>query len=213
MILTLFVGLSYGQEVIMNQPSADVPNQGGVFLRFDSFYTQHPAYFSGIFNTAVGLGFNAETSFNIADATHESRVFVPGFKWQVWKKNNLIAYVGDQIIVPNKGNAGNNSYEAVAWSTGNLRFTGGSFQSHNSVQMGNRAGAFAGVEWTTRTFRNGWTLMPGIDWASGAGSNGYYSPGLSFMHKSFFVCPGYMIGNPGNKFGAHQSFVMIGVTL
>ena len=33
-----------------------------------------------------------------------------------------------------------------------------------------------------------------------------------FMKGSFFVCPGYMIANPHNPNGAHQSFVMVGKT-
>jgi hypothetical protein len=61
-------------------------------------------------------------------------------------------------------------------------------------------------------FKNGWMISPGADWASGSGANGYFSPGLMFSKKNFFVAPGYMIGNPHSTTGAHQSFVMIGYT-
>lgn len=51
-----------------------------------------------------------------------------------------------------------------------------------------------------------------VDYASGAGTNGYTSPGVMFSKKNFFISPGYMIANPHNPNGAHQSFVMIGDT-
>lgn len=200
------------QEVIMNVPSADVVSAGHVFVRADSFYTQSPAYFEENANVAVGVGHGLELSLNGADLSHESRVVVPGFKWAL-KRGTFTGFVGDQVTLPVRGIVGNNSYEALAWTRGNWRLTGGSFQSHNAVQFGNRAGVLAGVEWTAKTFRSGWALVPGIDWASGSGSNGYTSPGLMFMRKNFFFCPGYMIGNPGNKYGAHEAFVMIGTTI
>jgi len=54
--------------------------------------------------------------------------------------------------------------------------------------------------------------MPSIDYASGAGSNGYATPGLMLAKSNFFACPGYMIANPHNMNGAHQSFLMFGYT-
>lgn len=213
LLFVLSLGV-FGQEVIMNAPSADVPNQGHLFLRADSFYTQHPAYFSENSNFAFGVGHGLELSINQTDLNHDVTYVVPGFKWQVVKNKSFTVFVGDQVTAPINGkNYGNNAYEAVAWTKGNFRLTGGVFQSFNAVQEGNRAGALGGVEWTAKSFKNGWSLAPGIDWSSGAGTNGYTSVGLSFMKKSFFACPGYMIANPNNPNGAHQSFVMIGLTL
>jgi len=204
----------------MNQPSADVVDKGHLFVRSDSFYTQNPAYFFENVNFAYGLGHNLEVSLNSSDLAHSSDIWqiVPGVKWDAYKGKHLTLYVGDQYWKPVANNIiyhnGNVTYEAAAlkFFKGRLRLTGGSFQSHNAYQLGNRAGAIGGVEYSLHTFKNGWSLGPGIDYASGRGINGYTSPGLNIMKGNFFICPGYMIGNPHNLNGAHQSFVMIGYT-
>lgn len=207
------------QEVIMNQPSADVVDRGKLFVRSDSFYTRSPAFFEQNVNAAFGLFKNFEVSLNTVDVnhTHTQVVIVPGFKFAPIKTKHFELYVGDQYWKPVANNIvyhnGNVSYEAVAFMFGDFRITAGSFQSHNAYQVGNRAGAIGGIEWTAFKFKNGWAIAPGIDYASGAGLNGYTSPGLGFVYKNnFFLCPGYMIANPHNPNGAHQSFVMIGYT-
>jgi hypothetical protein len=205
------------QEVIMNQPSADIVDRGKLFVRSDSFYTQSPAFFEQNLNAAYGLFKNFEVSLNGVNVSHSQAVIVPGFKWALVKNQHFELYVGDQYWKPVSRNTyhnGNVTYEAVAFTffDGRLRFTGGSFQSHNAYQLGNRAGAIGGIEYVMHKFRNGWAIGPGIDYASGAGLNGYTSPGLNFSKGSFFFCPGYMIANPHNPNGAHQSFVMVGYT-
>jgi hypothetical protein len=143
---------------------------------------------------------------------------VPGFKWALIKNENFEFYVGDQYWKPIANSIlyhnGNVIYEAgaVMFRGGDLRITAGSFQSHNAYQLGNRAGVIGGIEYTLHKFKNGWMIGPGIDYASGRGLNGYTSLGLNFMRGNFFLCPGYMIGNPHSLTGAHQSFVMIGYT-
>ena len=208
------------QEVIMNQPSADVVAKGKLFVRSDSFYTQDPAFYEQNINTAYGLFKNFEVSLNGVNISHTTSqaVIVPGFTWAIINNDNFTLYVGDQYWKPVANSIiyhnGNVSYEAAAlkFFKGRLRLTGGSFQSHNAYQLGNRAGAIGGVEYSLHTFKNGWSLGPGLDYASGRGINGYTSPGLNIMKGNFFICPGYMIGNPHNLNGAHQSFVMIGYT-
>jgi hypothetical protein len=208
------------QEVIMNQPSADIVDKGKTFVRFDEFYTQKPAFYQENLNLAYGLGHNLEVSLNDVNAFNRAPVsdqLVVGFKYAPIKKKHFEVFVGDQFIQPltNKVpgfSQGNISYEAAAVMVGAWRFTGGSFQSHNGVSLGNRAGAIAGIEYMKMVSKN-WGIGPGVDYASGAGTNGYTSPGLMFQYKmNFFICPGYMIGNPHNPNGAQQSFVMIGYT-
>ena len=219
-MLLLTAASARGQEVIMNQPSADVVAKGKTFVRFDEFYTQSPGFYQENLNLAYGLGRNLEVSLNNANAFDRYPVpdsLVVGLKYAPVKTKSLTLFVGDQFIqqLANKVpsfSRGNISYEAAALSVGNWRFTGGSFQSHNGVALGNRAGAVGGVEWTMVRFKNGWSLVPGVDYASGAGTNGYTSPGLGLAKGNFFLCPGYMIANPRNPNGAHQSFVMIGYT-
>jgi hypothetical protein len=217
-VLVLATGCAaQAQEVIMNQPSADIVNKGHAFVRFDEFYTQTPAFYQENLNLAVGLGHNLEVSLNNTNAFNRSPVsdsLVLGFKYAPVKTKNFEIYVGDQFVQPltNKTfSQGDIAYEAVAYSTHGFRFTAGSFQSHNGVQLGNRAGAIGGIEYTKNISKN-WAIGPGVDYASGAGTNGYISPGLNFMYKNFFFCPGYMIGNPHNPNGAHQSFIMAGYT-
>ena len=208
------------QEVIMNQPSADVVSKGSLFVRSDSFYTQSPAFFEQNVNLAYGLRKNLEVSLNDVNISHGTtpNVLVTGFKYAIINNDNFTLYVGDQYWKPVANNIvyhnGNVTYEAAAFKfrKGALRITAGSFQSHNAYQVGNRAGAIGGIEYTLHTFKNGWMIAPGIDYASGAGLNGYTSPGLNIMKGNFFICPGYMIANPKNPNGAHQSFVMIGYT-
>lgn len=210
---------AHGQEVIMNQPSADIVGKDHLFVRFDEFYTQNPATYDENVNLAFGLGHNLEVSLNNTNAfnrmTSGSDALVAGFKYAPIKKTHFELYVGDQFIQPLNRKVVSNgdiSYEAVALMYGKWRLTGGAFQSHNGVALGNRAGALGGIEYTMKTFKNGWMLGPGVDYASGAGTNGYTSPGLNFMKGNFFICPGYMIANPKNPNGAHQSFVMMGYT-
>jgi len=221
-VLTLLVLArpAEAQEVIMNQPSGDIVAQNHLFVRSDSFYTQDPAFFQQNINFAYGVYKNLEVSLNGVDIshTHTQAVIVPGFKYALVNNEDFEFYVGDQYWKPVANNIlyhnGNVTYEAAAFhlANGKLRVTAGSFQSHNAYQLGNRAGAIGGVEYTLHTFKNGWVLAPGIDYASGRGINGYTSPGLNIMKGNFFICPGYMIGNPHNLNGAHQSFVMIGYT-
>jgi hypothetical protein len=210
---------AHGQEVIMNQPSADVVDKGKTFVRFDEFYTQNPAFYQENLNLAYGLGHNLEVSINNTNAFNRYPMqdsLVGGFKFAPVKTKHLTLFAGDQFVQPLTNKVpgfshGNISYEAAAVTVGAWRLTGGAFQSHNGVQVGNRAGAIGGIEYM-KMFKNGWGLGPGVDYASGAGTNGYVSPGLMFMKGSFFICPGYMIANPRNPNGAHQSFVMIGKT-
>jgi len=216
--LSLMASVVYAQEVIMNQPSADIVDAGKLFVRSDSFYTQTPAYFFQQVNFAYGLGHNLEVSVNGNDLAHGPTIWavIPGFKWAPIKTKNFELYIGDQYWKPVSNftwyHNGNVSYEAVAYKAGDWRFTGGSYQSVNAYRPGTTAGAIIGVEYGHNISKN-WMIGPGADWASGSGSNGYFSPGLMFMYKgNFFVCPGYMIGNPHAINGAHQSFVMIGYT-
>jgi hypothetical protein len=217
-LAVVFSCTAFSQEVIMNQPSADVVDKGHLFVRSDSFYTQKPAYFFENVNFAYGLGHNLEVSLNSSDLAHGSDIWqiVPGIKWAPIKTKNFEIYVGDQYWKPVSNftyyHNGNVSYEAAALKAGNWRFTGGVFQSYNAYAPGNRAGAIGGVEWMAKMFKNGWMIAPGVDYGSGAGTNGYTSPGVMFQKKNFFICPGYMIANPHNPNGAHQSFVMIGDT-
>jgi hypothetical protein len=211
---------SQAQEVIMNQPSGDIVAPGHFFVRSDSFYTQSPAFFQQNVNFAYGVRKNLEVSLNDVNIshTHSQNVLVVGAKYALINNENFEFYVGDQYWKPVANNLvyhnGNVTYEAAAFhfDHSKLRITAGSFQSHNAYQLGNRAGAIGGVEYTLHTFKNGWMIAPGIDYASGRGLNGYTSPGLNIMKGNFFICPGYMIGNPHNPNGAHQSFVMIGYT-
>lgn len=222
------------QEVIMNQPSADVVDAGKLFVRSDSFYTQTPAYFFQQINFAYGVGHGLEVSLNANDLAHNSTTYalVPGVKYAPLKKalgkcrmtagaddcgyDTIEVYVGDQYWKPVANNIvyhnGNVTYEALAYKRGDLRFTVGTFQSINAYRPGTTAGVIAGIEYM-HTLTKNWMIAPGVDYASGSGTNGYTSPGLGFVYKgNLFLCPGYMIGNPHAIAGAHQSFVMIGYT-
>jgi hypothetical protein len=208
---------AHAQEVIMNIPSADVPNAGHVFVRSDSFYTQHPAFFMENFNVAVGLGHGLEASINGTGLAHYNYPIsvVPGVKYAFYRGKSLTLYAGDQLTRPVRNtpyDVGNFTYAGAAYKVGSFRFTGGAWQSVNAVALGQRAGGMGGIEYMTKPLYKGWMLGPGFDYASGAGTNGYASPGLMFMKGNFFACPGYMIANSKNPNGAHQSFVMVGYT-
>jgi hypothetical protein len=213
---------AHGQEVIMNQPSADIVDKGHLFARSDSFYTQSDVpgaeHLWGTANFAYGLGHNFEVSLNGSDIYHAADTWqiVPGFKYAPIKTKNFEIYVGDQYYKPVSNistfHNGNITYEAAAVKVGDFRFTGGSFQSVNAVAVGNRTGAIGGVEYNFKPMYHGWMFGTGVDYASGAGTNGYTSPGVMFSKKNFFISPGYMIANPHNPNGAHQTFLMIGDT-
>src|SRR5277367_4493604 len=94
---------AHGQEVIMNQPSADVVAKGHTFVRFDEFYTQNPSFYQENVNLAYGLGHNLEVSLNNTNAFNRSPLqdnLVFGFKYAPIKTKYLTVYVGDQFIQP-----------------------------------------------------------------------------------------------------------------
>lgn len=161
--LAMLLPTAHGQEVIMNVPSADVPNAGHVFVRSDSFYTQNPAFFMENFNVAVGLGHGLEASINGTGLAHYNYMIsvVPGVKYQFYRGKNLTLYVGDQVTRPVRNTSydvGNFLYTGAAYKIGSFRFTGGAWHSVNSVQLGQRAGAMGGIEWMSKPLYKGWML-------------------------------------------------------
>src|ERR1700675_1160767 len=135
---------SQAQEVIMNQPSADVVAKGSLFVRSDSFYTQSPAFFQQNVNFAYGVAKNLEVSLNDVNISHTTtpNTLVAGFKYALINNENFTFYVGDQYWKPVANNVlyhnGNVTYEAAAFKfkKGAIRITAGTFQSHNAYQLG-----------------------------------------------------------------------------
>lgn len=214
-LIALLSIASYGQELIMSQPSADVVAMGHYFVRSDTFYTQSPVSLIENLNVAYGLIPNLEVSLNgtnVLTRFPTSGAVVAGFKYITHKSKYMTIYVGHQVIQPlDNLPRGNLSYQATAITVGNFRITTGAFQSVNAVAPGERTGAIGGIEWTKQISKN-WMVGPAVDYASGAGTNGYTSIGLNIMAKKLMISPGYMIANPKNPNGAHQSFVMVGYT-
>lgn len=217
LLLILFgAGKANAQQTIMNVPSADVTDKGHVYFRADSFYQPSPALYSLNGNFAVGLGHNFEIDLNGMNLVHPNQqsAVMPGFKWDVYKGKSLTLYVGDQLMLPvtNKQySQGNFVYYAAAYTKGNLRITGGAWDSQNSFAPGNRNGALAGVEYTAKTFKNGGSIVPTFDYESGNGLNGYQSYGVMvYPIKRLMILPAYNVGNSGATKGNHFAALFIG---
>lgn len=208
---------AHGQQTIMNVPSADVTDRGHLYFRADSFYQPNPAAYNLNGNLAFGLGHNLEIELNGMNLIHlgQQSAVMPGFKWDAYKGKSVTLYVGDQFMQPvtNKlYSQGNFVYAAAAYTKGNLRLTGGAWDSQNSFASGNRNGALAGVEYTAKTFRNGGSLVPTYDFESGNGLNGYSSFGVMvYPVKRLMILPAYDVGNSGATKGNHFAALFIGL--
>jgi hypothetical protein len=209
------------QQTIMNVPSADVTDKGHVYFRGDSFYQPSPAAYNFNANLAVGLGHNFEIDLNGMNLVHpgQQSSVMPGFKWAPINKElsvfKLTAYVGDQLTQPvthKTYSQGNFVYAAAALTDGNLRVTGGVWNSQNTYAPGNRSGALAGVEYTAKTFKNGGSIVPTYDFESGNGLNGYSSFGVMvYPVKRLMILPAYNVGNSGATKGNHYAALFIGI--
>lgn len=208
---------AHAQQTIMNVPSADVTDKGHVYFRADSFYQPSPAAYNFNGNLALGLGHNFEIDLNGMNLVHPNgqSSIMPGFKWDAYKGKSVTLYLGDQFTQPvtNKlYSQGNFVYAAAAYTKGNLRLTGGAWDSQNSFAPGNRNGALAGVEYTAKTFKNGGSLVPTYDFESGSGLNGYSSFGVMiYPVKRLMILPAYNVGNSGATKGNHFAAMFIGI--
>jgi hypothetical protein len=216
-LLGLLAANTPAQQTIMNVPSADVTDKDHLYFRGDSFYQPSPALYSFNGNFAFGLGHNFEVDLNGINLVHPNApsAVMPGFKWTFYKGKNLTLYVGDQfteVLTHKTYSHGNFAYAAAAYTRGNLRLTGGVWNSQNSMALGNHSGALAGVEYTIRTFKNGGSLVPAFDWESGNGLNGYSSYGIMiYPVKRLMILPAYDVGNSGATRGNHFAALFIGI--
>lgn len=216
MFIALASSMAHGQQTIMNVPSADVTDKGHVYFRADSFYQPSPALYSFNGNLAVGLGHNFEIDLNGMNLVHPNQqsAVMPGFKWAAYKGKSWTLFVGDQLMQPvtNKQySQGNFVYYAAAYTKGNLRVTGGAWDSQNTYAPGNRNGALAGVEYTVKTFKNGGSIVPTFDYESGNGLNGYQSYGVMiYPTKRLMILPAYDVGNSNATKGNHFAALFIG---
>jgi len=168
----------------MNQPSADTAPKGHVLFGRTSF-TPSPSFYQENLNLAVGLASNFETEPQCQQRIQRAPTGgFPGGRVQVCalQGKHLTVYVGDQFIQPSLTSLRRvfprqHQLRGRCSQRGELQVHWGSFQSHDGVALGNRAGAIGGIEWMAKMFKNGWSIMPSIDYASGAGMNGYASQG------------------------------------
>jgi hypothetical protein len=215
-MLLLVTVSAHGQQTIMNVPSADVTDKGHVYFRADSFYQPSPAAYNLNGNLALGLGHNFEIDLNGMNLAHpgQQSSIMPGFKWDAYKGKSVTLYIGDQFtqtLTHKQYAQGNFVYAAAAYTKGNLRLTGGAWDSQNSFAPGNRNGALAGVEYTAKTFKNGGSLVPTYDFESGNGLNGYSSFGVMvYPVKRLMILPAYNVGNSNATKGNHFAAVFIG---
>jgi hypothetical protein len=207
----LATGMAYGQQAIVNMPSADITPKGKHFLMHE---TQARAWgpgrsWSGTNFYAYGVGRSTElavTSYN--GGTPLARTFSTGVGFksapQFWKESRpeleAKLTVGQMLLINHRGGG-----------LGSFSYAHGSFRvpsSHTRISVGgwagtrqlfdrNTGGVLAGVE---HPLNKRWILLG--EWFSGRHDFGYAIPGVLFHpSKEQVIVVGWKIptGAPDGK--------------
>lgn len=225
-MLTAVLGMnSFAQQTIVNVPSADVLDQGKVYVEFDASYKFNSKttntvneFSSFVPRIVVGVGKKVEVGMNLigniqpgADAT----TVVPTIKAKVYEKESWAIVTGANVYIPVRNRAYNiGSYTYVQASKSlksNTRLTfGGYHASKNVFTSGTqRAGGQFGIEQTINS-----KFSIGADWITGRHAAGYVTPVFTYKpHPKVAIYQGYSIGNADANRGNHFFYTAIGINL
>lgn len=225
MLVVVVCQTAAAQQTIVNVPSADVLEQGKVYIEFDASYKfdSDPnntvnKFSSFVPRFVVGIGKKIEVGLNVigniqpgADAT----TLVPTVKAKVYDKETWAIVTGANIYLPVRNrayNIGSYTYlQASKTLKTNTRLTFGGYHASKNVfaPRAQRAGGQFGIEQSINS-----KFSIGADWITGKHAGGYFTPLLTFKpHPKVAIYQGYSIGNADAKLGNHFFYTAIGINL
>lgn len=202
------------QQTIFNVPTADVLDQGKVYVELDAAFKVDRSAAFGRFSSfvprlVVGVGGNVEVGVNVTGNVQpgsDSTTIVPTVKWKAYenKKKDLAIITGTNFYIPVRNrsyNIGSWSYAAVAKTINKTRLTAGGFVASKNVfaPKAVRAGGQFGIEHTVNS-----KVTFAADWITGRHASGYFTPGVIYKpHPKVTTYWSYSIGNGQAAQGNH----------
>jgi len=202
------------QQTIFNVPTADVLDQGKVYVELDAAFKVDRSALFGRFSSfvprlVVGVGGNVEVGVNVTGNVQpgsDSTTIVPTVKWKAYenKRKDLAIITGTNVYIPVRNrsyNIGTWSYAAVAKTINKTRLSAGGFVASKNVfaPKAVRAGGQFGIE---HTVNNKVTFA--ADWITGRHASGYFTPGMIYKpHPKVTTYWSYSIGNGQAAQGNH----------
>ncbi|MBL8181051.1 MAG: hypothetical protein JNL64_05510 [Blastocatellia bacterium] len=202
------------QQTIFNVPTADVLDQGKVYVELDAAFKVDRSAAFGRFSSfvprlVVGVGGNVEVGVNVTGNVQpgsDSTTIVPTVKWKAYEneKKDLAIITGTNFYIPVRNrsyNIGTWSYAAVAKTINKTRLTAGGFVASKNVfaPKAVRAGGQFGIEHTVNS-----KVTFAADWITGRHASGYFTPGVIYKpHPKVTTYWSYSIGNGQAAQGNH----------
>jgi hypothetical protein len=202
------------QQTIFNVPTADVLDQGKVYVELDAAFKVDRSTAFGRFSSfvprlVVGVGGNVEVGVNVTGNVQpgsDSTTIVPTVKWKAYEneKKDLAIITGTNFYIPVRNrsyNIGTWSYAAVAKTINKTRLTAGGFVASKNVfaPKAVRAGGQFGIEHTVNS-----KVTFAADWITGRHASGYFTPGVIYKpHPKVTTYWSYSIGNGQAAQGNH----------
>lgn len=202
------------QQTIFNVPTADVLDQGKVYVELDAAFKVDRSAAFGRFSSfvprlVVGVGGNVEVGVNVTGNVQpgsDSTTIVPTVKWKAYEneKKDLAIIAGTNFYIPVRNrsyNIGTWSYAAVAKTINKTRLTAGGFVASKNVfaPKAVRAGGQFGFEHTVNS-----KVTFAADWITGRHASGYFTPGVIYKpHPKVTTYWSYSIGNGQAAQGNH----------
>jgi hypothetical protein len=206
--LAIFLGLSSalarGQQTIFNVPSADVLDEGKLYLEEDTLWRpQDPSFAAFTMRGVYGFGAHVEGGFNFGGFVTPGRSTpnaVAAVKWQPVKEGNFALTVGAHGLFFLRGSTDGDpsgffyGHVSYAFPTNTRVTAGGWAATQGFAAPDSRGGALLGLEQKVADHLN---LI--ADWYSGKNGIGYVTPGISASWSAWTLYAGYSIKNSDSK--------------
>jgi hypothetical protein len=204
LLLILAAASARGQQTIFNVPSADVLDQGKVYLEEDNLWRpQNPDFAVFTVRGVYGFGGHVEAGVNVGGFVTPGRSTpnaVAAVKWQPLKEGNFALTVGAHGLFFLRGAADGEpsgffyGHASYAFPTNTRITAGGWVTTAGFAAPDSREGALVGLE---QKIANHLNLI--ADWYSGKNGIGYFTPGISSTWGGLTFYAGYSIKNDDSK--------------
>lgn len=217
----LLACMTNAQQTIFNVPTADVLEQGKVYVELDAAFkldrtNDYPRFSSFVPRVVVGVGGKVEVGVNVTgnyQPGSDSTTIVPTVKWKFYEneKKDTALFAGTNVYIPVRNrsyNFGSYSYAAIAKTINKTRLTAGGYVASKNVFASNavRAGGQFGIEQTLNS-----KVSLAADWVTGRHANGYFTPGIIYKpHPKVTTYWSYSIGNGQASSGNHYFLLEVG---
>jgi hypothetical protein len=204
LLLALAAGTSAAQQTIFNVPTADVLDNGKVYLEEDDLWRpQDPSFAIFSIRGVYGFGRHVEAGVNFGGFVTPRRstpTATAAVKWQPIRAGGFALTTGAHGLFflrgSQDGDPAGHFYAdgSYAFPTNTRVTAGGWVATPGYASPGTTGGALAGFEQRVVEHVN---LI--ADWYSGKNSLGYFTPGVSSTWGAFTVYAGYSFKNGDSK--------------